>query len=145
MAPGVEPTAESCSDILPRVLSSAIWRQDLFVFWFVCFYDFSIRIFNSAPQFALALAFNSPIRDNDIQLSRSLIKLSAFSSRQITWRCIKATKCLTLLSQLFSVNFESSFVRTYIHDQDSVARWYIFKPKMPIWMYFGVSCNERCW
>jgi hypothetical protein len=24
-----------------------------------------------------------------------------------------------------------------------VARWYIFKPKITIWVNFGVSCNER--
>jgi hypothetical protein len=27
----------------------------------------------------------------------------------------------------------------------SVARWYIFKPKIPIWVNFGASCNGRCW
>jgi hypothetical protein len=26
-----------------------------------------------------------------------------------------------------------------------VARWYIFKPKIPIWVNFVVSCNGRCW
>jgi hypothetical protein len=26
-----------------------------------------------------------------------------------------------------------------------VARWYIFKPKIPIWVNFGGSCNGRCW
>jgi hypothetical protein len=26
-----------------------------------------------------------------------------------------------------------------------VARWYIFKPKIPIWVNFGVSYNGRCW
>jgi hypothetical protein len=26
-----------------------------------------------------------------------------------------------------------------------VARWYIFKPQIPIWANFGVSCNGRCW
>jgi hypothetical protein len=25
-----------------------------------------------------------------------------------------------------------------------VARWYIFKPKIPIWVNFEVSCNGRC-
>jgi hypothetical protein len=25
------------------------------------------------------------------------------------------------------------------------ARWYIFKPKNPIWVNFGGSCNGRCW
>jgi hypothetical protein len=27
----------------------------------------------------------------------------------------------------------------------SVARWYIFKPKIPIWVNFGRSCNWRYW
>jgi hypothetical protein len=26
-----------------------------------------------------------------------------------------------------------------------VARWHIFKPKIPLWVNFGVSCNERRW
>jgi hypothetical protein len=26
-----------------------------------------------------------------------------------------------------------------------VARWFIFKTKIPIWENFGVSCNERGW
>jgi hypothetical protein len=26
-----------------------------------------------------------------------------------------------------------------------VARWYIFKPKIRIWVNFGRSCNGRCW
>jgi hypothetical protein len=25
------------------------------------------------------------------------------------------------------------------------ARWYIFKPKLPIWVNFGGACNETCW
>jgi hypothetical protein len=27
----------------------------------------------------------------------------------------------------------------------SVARWYIFKPKISNWVNFGRSCNGRCW
>jgi hypothetical protein len=26
-----------------------------------------------------------------------------------------------------------------------VARWYFFKPKIPIWVNFGGSCNGKCW
>jgi hypothetical protein len=26
-----------------------------------------------------------------------------------------------------------------------VARWFLFKPKIPIWVNFGGSCNGRCW
>jgi hypothetical protein len=26
-----------------------------------------------------------------------------------------------------------------------VARWYIFKPKLPIWVHFGGPLNRKCW
>jgi hypothetical protein len=26
-----------------------------------------------------------------------------------------------------------------------VARWFVFKPKIQIWVNFGGSCNVRCW
>jgi hypothetical protein len=26
-----------------------------------------------------------------------------------------------------------------------VARWFVFKPKIQIWVNFGGSCDERCW
>jgi hypothetical protein len=26
-----------------------------------------------------------------------------------------------------------------------VARWFVFKPKIQIWVNFGGSCNGRCW
>jgi hypothetical protein len=26
-----------------------------------------------------------------------------------------------------------------------VARWHIFKPKKPIWVNSGGTCNGRCW
>jgi hypothetical protein len=26
-----------------------------------------------------------------------------------------------------------------------VARWFVFKPKIQIWVNFGGSCNLRCW
>jgi hypothetical protein len=28
---------------------------------------------------------------------------------------------------------------------DRVARWYIFKPNIPIWVYFGGLKNGKCW
>jgi hypothetical protein len=28
---------------------------------------------------------------------------------------------------------------------NKVARWFIFKPKIPIWINFGGYCNGRCW
>jgi hypothetical protein len=30
-------------------------------------------------------------------------------------------------------------------DSTRVARWYIFRPKIAIWVNFGGSCNERYW
>jgi hypothetical protein len=29
--------------------------------------------------------------------------------------------------------------------ESRVARWYIFKPKIPIWVNFVVSFSEKCW
>jgi hypothetical protein len=26
-----------------------------------------------------------------------------------------------------------------------VARWFLFEPKIPLWVNFGGSCNGRCW
>jgi hypothetical protein len=26
-----------------------------------------------------------------------------------------------------------------------VARWFVFKPKIPIWVNFGGPCNGKCW
>jgi hypothetical protein len=37
----------------------------------------------------------------------------------------------------------SSRVRTYIASR--VARWYIFKPKIQIWVNFGMPLNGKCW
>jgi hypothetical protein len=33
----------------------------------------------------------------------------------------------------------------FIVERTRVARWHIFKPKIPIWVNFGRSCNGRCW
>jgi hypothetical protein len=32
-----------------------------------------------------------------------------------------------------------------LRDGCRVARWFLFKPKIPIWVHFGGSCNGRCW
>jgi hypothetical protein len=32
-----------------------------------------------------------------------------------------------------------------IHDRARVARWFIFKPKIPIWVNFGVPWIGKCW
>jgi hypothetical protein len=29
--------------------------------------------------------------------------------------------------------------------QTRVARWFIFKPKIQIWIYFGGPWNVKCW
>jgi hypothetical protein len=38
---------------------------------------------------------------------------------------------------------ETKNLSTYV--PIGVARWHIFKPKIPIWVNFGGSCNGRCW
>jgi hypothetical protein len=30
-------------------------------------------------------------------------------------------------------------------NQSRVARWFIFKPKIPIWVYFGGPWYGKCW
>jgi hypothetical protein len=39
----------------------------------------------------------------------------------------------------------TTLTTSYIQQSIRVARWYIFKPKIPIWVNFGVCCNKRCW
>jgi hypothetical protein len=51
------------------------------------------------------------------------------------------TQSVSLLrkSERPSEKFYETFLRL------RVARWHIFKPKIPIWLNFGGSCNGRCW
>jgi hypothetical protein len=45
----------------------------------------------------------------------------------------KATKiCIPTLQIFFPVQIRA-------------ARWFIFRPKIPIWVYFGGSCRGRVW
>jgi hypothetical protein len=37
------------------------------------------------------------------------------------------------------------YVFCLIYFLTRVSIWYIFKPKIPIWVDFGGSCNRRCW
>jgi hypothetical protein len=39
--------------------------------------------------------------------------------------------------------FASRRTRGFLFQLHRVARRYIFQPKIPIWVNFGVSCNER--
>jgi hypothetical protein len=43
----------------------------------------------------------------------------------------------TFICKLFFLRLENS--------ESRVARWHIFKTKIPIWVNFGGSCNGRCW
>jgi hypothetical protein len=68
------------------------------------------------------------------------------------------------------VNRDCAWIRTYVHHKDQKflqnsfshfflgakcsyltwsvgrdARWYIFLPKIPIWLNFGVPWNGKCW
>jgi hypothetical protein len=46
-----------------------------------------------------------------------------------------------------AVNYkvQTGQTRMYLNAQSRVARWHIFKPKIPIWVNFGWSCNGWCW
>jgi hypothetical protein len=41
--------------------------------------------------------------------------------------------------------FESKKTQKRKERKNGVARWFIFKPKIPIWVNFGGSLNGRCW
>jgi hypothetical protein len=55
-------------------------------------------------------------------------------------------RTLSLKSRLCQRSFmkKNPVVIRVIHMNNRVARWYIFKPKFPIWVNFVGSCNERC-
>jgi hypothetical protein len=48
--------------------------------------------------------------------------------------------------QNFILGNKSSHPSLFVRNRPlpSVARWYIFEPKIPIWENFGRSCNGRC-
>jgi hypothetical protein len=47
-------------------------------------------------------------------------------------------------SEIFTAG-RTSFYENRFHLCTRVARWLVFKPKMPIWVNFGGSCDGRCW
>jgi hypothetical protein len=43
-------------------------------------------------------------------------------------------------------NFEKYLLTlSTLHIKPRVARWFVFKPKIQIWVNFGGTCNGRCW
>jgi hypothetical protein len=44
---------------------------------------------------------------------------------------------------LFLSQSRSQFFRTFFYTR--VARWFVFKPKIQIWVNYGGSCNGRRW
>jgi hypothetical protein len=36
-------------------------------------------------------------------------------------------------------------IKASLVSETRVARWFVFKPKIQIWVNFGRSCNGRCW
>jgi hypothetical protein len=53
--------------------------------------------------------------------------------------------CQVVLSFFFQRHVKKRMLFRTSRVQIRVARWYIFKPKIPIWIDFGGSCNGRCW
>jgi hypothetical protein len=48
--------------------------------------------------------------------------------------------------QIWKANAKNSRKTNYFYEGPSrVARWFVFKPKIQIWVTFGGSCNGRCW
>jgi hypothetical protein len=49
---------------------------------------------------------------------------------------------------LYESNVEQKTVRfllRFFPTAIRVARWFVFKPKIPIWVNFGASCNGKSW
>jgi hypothetical protein len=76
--------------------------------------------------------------------------------RNVFWQQKKATSCRNSKHRSGAQSFEAPSVpfKVLRHRQPKqkpvfisirVARWYIFKPKIPIWINFGKSCNGSCW
>jgi hypothetical protein len=47
----------------------------------------------------------------------------------------------------FFLGFSDSFPRKKLNKKTKkrIARWFAFKPKIPIWVNFGGSCNRKSW
>jgi hypothetical protein len=53
-----------------------------------------------------------------------------------------------LTNQCFKTSLDAQHYIDCTHMSPSptrVARWFVFKPKIQIWVNFGGPCNERCW
>jgi hypothetical protein len=46
---------------------------------------------------------------------------------------------------LFHLRHVSTGLMGYLHNPTRVARWYIFKQKIPIWVNFGGPLNGKFW
>jgi hypothetical protein len=46
---------------------------------------------------------------------------------------------------MFGCKNSQAFGRISVRVNNRVARWFVFKPKIQIWVNFGGSCNGRCW
>jgi hypothetical protein len=44
-----------------------------------------------------------------------------------------------------SFGFIFAFASVLTFDWNRVARWFVFKPKIPIWVNFGGPLNGKCW
>jgi hypothetical protein len=53
------------------------------------------------------------------------------------WSLFKYISCRT--------GFVSILIDWRVGAASKVARWFVFKPKTPIWLNFGGSCNGSCW
>jgi hypothetical protein len=49
------------------------------------------------------------------------------------------------LLQTFSVTLKMTYFATISCVLARDARWFVFKPKIPIWVNFGGYCNEKSW
>jgi hypothetical protein len=71
----------------------------------------------------------------------------------VLWKLQTSTKCWGYFSNgkryaliLTKMGWATFFTNYLICSHCTrVARWLIFKPKIPIWVNFGGSCIRRCW
>jgi hypothetical protein len=70
-----------------------------------------------------------------------------YQTPQVTTRPRRRGFCIEVqLASLFSNFPNGGFpARSLFKMAARVARWFVFKPKIQIWVNFGGSCNGRCW
>jgi hypothetical protein len=71
------------------------------------------------------------------------IEKSGHKLSQQEWNELKRPN-LKLKASALQRFFPFRYPISILH-QAMVARWYIFKPKILIWVNFGVACSARCW